>query len=274
MSGHLRRVRSPGRAFAVAAHPCRVRKQAGIAIEYSAIDVEPGLRRRARRIRRPRRGRRQRHPAAEGSRVRVVQRQHRTRARAGAGEHADPQRRRLARRQHRRRRPGARPDRTPRPGPARAPHLLLGAGGWRTASPRPASTPASATCSSSTAPPRAPTRWLTCSASPAACIRAISTTCAGLAIRTWCSTPPPRRATAAISRSAAAHPARPAQRGGEPELWRGGDPIPRTGARRARSIDGLGMLVEQAAEASRAGTARDPTPTGSTANCARKTRGW
>ena len=37
--------------------------------------------------------------------------------------------RRLARRQHRRRRPGARPDRSQRAGPARARTLLLGAGG-------------------------------------------------------------------------------------------------------------------------------------------------
>ena len=127
--------------------------------------------------------------------------------------------------------------------------LLLGAGGAARGVAPACSMPASANCTSSIARPSAPTRWPTRSANPAACIRAISTTSPSLG-----------EFDLIINATSAARdgqiPALPrslvGRRCAAVDLSYGEAAIPFLAWARAAGchdvVDGLGMLVEQAAE--------------------------
>jgi shikimate dehydrogenase len=95
---------------------------------------------------------------------------------------------------------------------------------------------------------RAPMRWWTRWASPAACTRATGRTSTAWACSNSWSTPLPPAATAVPA--IADGDRHPAHAGRGPQLRRRSDPFLAwaAGARCAQAIDGLGMLVEQAAE--------------------------
>ena len=116
----LRRVRPSGRAFPVAAHPRALRAGNRRGDQVRGGGRGAGRARRgACRVRHGRRQGRQHHLAAQAGGACPVRESQRTRAQRRRGEHAYPIGDRLDRRQHRRRRPGARSHRSQCDGPAR-----------------------------------------------------------------------------------------------------------------------------------------------------------